>query len=820
MKRILVYSVMVGSLLVALHLPVSGSFRVGPMLEPMNGLWSTARAARPWVSETVKLDGMQDSVRITMDNRGVPHIKASSDQDAMVALGYVVVRDRLFQADFIHRVSTGRLAELLGEEALSIDQHFYRNGIVHAVRRNTRLMADRMPREFKAVESYVRGANAWLSQLDPEDYPLEYRLLDAQPPDSITSEFTMALYAYMAYDLSFRSTDRSHAFARASMGDAMFQRLYPEYSIWEKPIIQAGEGWWAEYSGSSGDNGVESGQDGGKLSMMAIGGSVDHERHVVAETGSVSVSGESRFKEAPSWQEAIMEGFTEGKGSNNWAVSGSRSATGMPILAGDMHLSLTLPAIWYEAHLITPTTNVYGVTFPAVPGIVEGITPTTAWAFTNTGSDQLDTYRIELSDDGRQYRYDDTWLDLEVQRDTIRVRDGEEQVIEVPFTHFGPVLREDDGDFVIRWVGHEFGTTFAAVWDMNRARNYEEFERATRQWDYPMQNILYAGTDSIIAIRSTGYMPVRGQGNAFGVMDGSTSDTEWIGRVPFDELPFSIEPSKGYLASTNQRPASDGYPHYLGQDWYSIHRSVRIDALLSGKSRHTVDDVASYQGDQVALQVGLFTQPLLDLEDLSPNAHRLREVLLSFDGSMSTDAIEGHLFDMYFESLRALVWDEDVFAKGAEPQAVRILELLQSDTAHVWFDRADTPARETGPDIFRAAIEQTAQRWAETDYTDVPWGEVQTLQLRHITGAEPLRALWREGFPYGGYRETLSPARTNPVRFSASWRVVVDLSTSPPQARGIYPGGQSGNPFSPLYDTHLQKFVDFEYYSIDLNVGY
>ncbi|MGA1496097.1 MAG: penicillin acylase family protein, partial [Rhodothermales bacterium] len=359
-----------------------------------------------------------------MDNRGVPHIKASSDQDAMVALGYVVVRDRLFQADFIHRVSTGRLAELLGEEALSIDQHFYRNGIVHAVRRNTRLMADRMPREFKAVESYVRGANAWLSQLDPEDYPLEYRLLDAQPPDSITSEFTMALYAYMAYDLSFRSTDRSHAFARASMGDAMFQRLYPEYSIWEKPIIQAGEGWWAESSGSSGDNGVESGQDGGKLSMMAIGGSVDHERHVVAETGSVSVSGESRFKEAPSWQEAIMEGFTEGKGSNNWAVSGSRSATGMPILAGDMHLSLILPAIWYEAHLITPTTNVYGVTFPAVPGIVEGITPTTAWAFTNTGSDQLDTYRIELSDDGRHYRYDDTWLDLEVQRDTIRVKDG------------------------------------------------------------------------------------------------------------------------------------------------------------------------------------------------------------------------------------------------------------------------------------------------------------------------------------------------------------------------------------------------------------
>ncbi len=484
-----------------------------------------------------------------------------------------------------------------------------------------------------------------------------------------------------------------------------------------------------------------------------------------------------------------------------------------------MHLSLTLPAIWYEAHLITPTTNVYGVTFPAVPGIVEGITPTTAWAFTNTGSDQLDTYRVQLSADGNRYLFDGEWRDLDMQTDTIRVKGAEPHTITVPYTHFGPVLREDDGDVVIRWVGHEFGTSFAAVWDMNRARNYEEFERAIRQWDYPMQNILYAGTDSIIAIRSTGYLPVRGQGNAFGVIDGTTSDTEWIGRVPFDELPYSIEPSKGYLASTNQRPAAGDYPHYLGQDWYSIHRSVRIDELLSSKPRHTVDDIASYQADQVALQVGLFTSPLDDLSGLSADAERVRSQLYSFDGNMTTEAVEGRLFDLYFDALRSLVWDEPVFEDGVEPQAVRILELLEENPDHPWFDRVETPGKETAPDIFRLALEQTATQWAADDYTDVPWGQVQSLQLRHIIGAEPLRALWREGFPFGGYRETLSPARTNPVRFSASWRVVVDLSTSPPRARGIYPGGQSGNPFSNLYDAHLQKFVNFDYYPIDLNVG-
>ena len=793
MMRILFPAILLAALIVGLHVPVSGSFQPGPMLEPMNGLWSTARAAKPWPSETIKLHGMTDSVRVTMDARGVPHIRAKHDMDAMSALGYVVVRDRLFEADFIHRVSTGRLSALLGEAALDIDRHFHENGIVDAVRRNTRLLEDRMPRESEAMDAYIRGANAWLSGLTPERYPLEYRLLGVEPPEAITREYTMALYAYMSYDLSFRSSDRRHAYTRATLGEEAYGELYPEYSAWEIPIVRHEEGWWAADT---------------PVSRPSIGAADPESRNRPPRKDS----GSSPLIPA-------AEGFFEGKGSNNWAVSGSRSVTGMPILAGDMHLSLTLPAIWYEAHLVTPTANVYGVTFPAVPGIVEGITPTTAWAFTNTGSDQLDTYRVQLNTERTQYLFDGEWRDLTIKTDTILVKDDDPHVIQVPFTHFGPVQENDGGDFVIRWVGHEFGTTFAAVWDMNRAGNYEEFERATRQWDYPMQNILYAGRDSIIAIRSTGFLPVRGQGNAFGVIDGTTSDTEWIGRVPFDELPYSIAPGKGYLASTNQRPASEGYPHYLGQNWNSIHRSVRIDELLSGKSRHSSDDLASYQADQVAREVRLFTAPLDDLADLSDDAERLKRRLQAFDGDMSTESVDARLFDWYFEALTDLMWDENVFQEGITPQPVRILELLASDPAHTWFDRVDTPEPEGAPDIFRAALEEAASKWAEVGFEDVPWGDVQTLQLRHITGAEPLRALWREGYPFGGYHETLSPSRTNPVRFSASWRVVVDMSTSPPQARGIYPGGQSGNPFSELYDAHLQKFVDFDYYPIDLNVG-
>lgn len=799
MTRVLYPVAFLALVIVGLHWPVSGSFTLGPLLEPMDGLWSTARHARPWESETLLIDGMTDSVRVTMDERGVPHIKASSDEDAMAALGYVVVRDRLFEVDFIHRVSTGRLAELLGPDALSIDQHFYGMGIVDAVRQNTVLLADRMPRESEAMKAYVRGANAWLASLTPAQWPLEYRLLGAEPPSELTAEYTMALYAYMTYDLSFRSSDLDYAAVRSALGEQEFNELYPEHSPWEKTIIREEDNHWAGVSGTRTDMAVAglsgtTGADG----PVSLNPSIDTE-----------------------WPLRVpaAEGFLEGKGSNNWAVAGSRSVSGMPILAGDMHLSLTLPAIWYEAHLITPTANVYGVTFPAVPGIVEGITPTTAWAFTNTGSDQLDTYRVQLNDERTQYLFDGAWRDLTVKMDTIRVKGADPVIQRTSFTHFGPVVRRDNGDFVIRWVGHEFGTTFAAVWDMNRAKDYEAFELAIRQWDYPMQNILYAGRDSVVAIRSTGYLPVRGQGNAFGVQDGTTSDTEWIGRVPFNELPHAILPERGYLTSTNQAPAPEGYPHYVGQDWRSVYRSIRIDDLLSGKTRHSADDLASYQADQVAVKARFFTAPLASVDSLSEDALRLSRRLQAFDGDMGITSVDARLFEWYMDALQDAMWDEDLFRETIRPKEIRTIELMRDDPSSHWFDIQDTPQKEDAEAVFRAALEEAASTWAADGFSDVVWGDIQTLQLRHITGAEPLRALWREGFPFGGSRETLSPARTNPARFSASWRVVVDFATSPPTARGIYPGGQSGNPFSTLYDSHVEKFVEFDYYPIDLMAG-
>ena len=790
---------LLGLVYFGLYFPFGGSLTLGPLFEPLDGIWATARVATAHVSGELLLEGMDKPVVLQYDDRGVPHIFAQSDKDATIALGYVVAGDRLFQMDFIHRAATGRLSEMMGEGALGTDLFFVRNGIKDAVLRNSVTLADRSPNEYETVEWYALGVNAYLDQLEPRDFPLEYRLLGATPPAEFTGEFTNALYAFMAYDLSFRTSDIGLDKIKRRLGEDSFAELYPRYSDWEKTIVPPEHSDWS------------------MLQPFSTGQKVG----ITAQAGPVEFNAPSDGRSVPriAINDLLAEGFIEGKGSNNWAVDGSRSTTGKPILAGDMHLGLSLPAIWYEAHIVTPTVNVYGVTFPSVPSIVEGMTPKIAWAFTNTGADQIDYYRLELNDERQKYLFDGEWLDLTFKVDSIRVKGSETIAETVAYSHHGPVLQRDDGDYAVKWVGHESGATFSAIWEMGRATNYEEFERAIRLWDYPMQNILYAGDDDIVAIRSTGYLPVRASGNAFGVLDGTTSDTDWIGRVPFDELPHSILPERGYLTSTNQRPAGLGYPHYLGQDWRSVYRSIRIDELLSAEEKHSPEQIASYQSDVTAVQARLFLPHIVDLDNLSDAGTRLQSALSGFDGEMGLDRTEPRLFSWFMAELRRVMWDEEVFRLGSSPKETRILELAKSNPESEWFDIVETPARETAADVFRTALEAAAARWEESGFDEIPFGETQTLQIRHLTRSSALRPLWREGYPFGGYAETLSPAGSNPVRWSASWRVVVDFSTSPPTAKGVYPGGQSGNPFSVNYDAHIQKYVDFEYYDIDLSAS-
>ena len=755
---------------------------VGDLLDPVEGLYYNARTAMHPSEAAWTIEGLKGAVQIVRDERGVPHIFAEHDLDGITALGFVVAQDRLFQLDFVPRVAAGRLAEILGPAALSTDRFLRRTGMEWGARKNLARINRQHGVEKALIEAYVRGVNAYIDALAPKDWPFEFKLL-GYAPERYTPLHVLRILQYMTYDLTYRTDDPIYRELAASLGAEAYEALYPRFARLYVPIIP---------------------EPGGRMVAGA-------ERPVFAANGPEKTDVRSLPAGTP-W-----EGYVEGKGSNNWAVASEKSATGAPILAGDMHLSLWLPSIWYEVHLVTPSMNTYGVTIPGAPLPVEGYNDVLGWAYTNTGSDQIDHYALSVDESGRRYRYQGEFVPFEEVPDTNFVKGTEPVVDTLRYSRWGPVVQSAGSTIALRWVAHDSSRTLRAQWEMNRARTMEEFQEALRLWDTPMQNILYADVRGNIAIRSTGYLPVRRGGHGIGVLDGSTDAHAWIGRVPFEDLPHSYNPAQHFLTSTNQQPADSTYPYYLGHNWPPGYRSLRIDTLLRGKDRHTVDDMRRYQADVHAVQWDLFV-PLLDtLGGLTGRAGELRDMLVRWDGNAGVERPEPLVLDIYLNTLNAIVWDEPIFQRMKPPNEERLLALLSGEISPHWLDQVTTAAVEDAGDVMRLALAVTADSLSQRygpDPAGWRWGNHHHVVFRHFTRSDALKALWRGPYEYPGFAATLSPARGRMTTHSASWRMVVDFSQAPPAGYGVYPGGQSGNPFSPLYDAHIERYLRFELYPL------
>ncbi len=789
---------------------------LGMLLDPKDGVYRTARLADAPAPETFDIPGLQEPVQIEWDDRGVPHIFAQSDMDAVRATGFAVAHDRLFQLDFLPRAASGRLAEALGPDALPADQFLRKTGMDWGARKNLERITAENGIELQTIEAYADGINAYLAQLERRDLPLEFRLLGYEP-EQWTPIQTLRLLQYMNYDLSYQSDEPAYARLQHRMSEEDFRELYPRRTEPYVPIIPR-------------DEPLTTSPSIGQIPDSHPSGMPAPNRSAV---GSLSGETARDVLSPPDLGEnlslSILEGFLHGKGSNNWAVGPSRSAAGSPILAGDMHLAVTLPSIWYEVHIVTPTMNTYGVTIPGAPVPVSAFNDHIAWAFTNTGSDQIDHYLLDTDDEGRRYRYENSWRDFEMVSDTIPVKGGNPIVDTLRYTHAGPVMEIRGRYYSLRWTAHEPSETLLALAMMNRARNQNEFDTAARHWDSPMQNILYADTEGTIAIRSTGYLPVRRGGDGAGALDGSSNASEWIGRVPFDELPAAQNPQQDFLTSTNQQPADSSYAYYVGWNWRDQYRSLRIDTLLRGRHMHTVQDLADYQSDVHAVQHELF-YPMLDtLSNVTGRSDSLRDMLRSWNGAMAVDRSEPLVLDVFLRELERLAWDEAVFdpedvtptgdslstpATVPSPHQSVLFTLLRDQPKSKWLDIRDTIEKEDGAALLRAALSAAAETldrdfgWQRESWR---WGHHRKIRFNHLIDSPALQALGRGPHEFPGYRETLSPAGGRVTTHSASWRVVVDFSSDRPRGQGIYPGGQSGNPFSSRYDRHLQAYLAFDY---------
>jgi len=785
---------------------------LGTLLDPDDGLYRTARqTTSPSDTTRLQIAGLDGAVRIVRDDRSVPHIFASTDRDAVIALGYVAAKDRLFQLDFIPRVASGRLSEAFGPGAIERDRFLRRTGMEWGARKNLERIRENGGIELDLITWYARGVNAYMDGLEPADLPIEFRLLGYEP-DPYTPLQALRFLQYMTFDLTYGTDDSRYARLKQMLSAEDYGQLFPQEAIGlYVPIIpREGESPLptskSPTAGLSPPSGTRSVASSNPAALAAL---QEHDRLLSTLEGTA------------------MEGFREGKGSNNWAVSGARSDSGAPLLAGDMHLSLSLPPIWYEAHLVTPTMNTYGLTIPGAPTLIEAYTDEIGWAFTNTGADQIDHYALELDSSGTRYRFEGEWRELRSEIDTIRVNRGNPVIDTLYYSHHGPVTFPDPaaidtldrpGAVARRWVAHDSSRTLRALWEMNHASNLDEFEAALRYWDTPMQNILYAGRDGHIAIRSTGYLPTRRAGHGRGLLDGTTDRFAWTGRVPFEQLPSSTDPAQGYLTSSNQKPTGATDTTYLGHNWPAGWRSLRLDSLLNRTDAHGVDDFMRYQADVDVQQRDVFV-PLLDgVSGLSPRADTLRQMLRGWAGRAAVDRPEPLVLDIFLDRLRDLAWDERVFTVGLRPEDPAFVTLLQERPSSKWFDIQSTDAEENADALLRRALEATADSLTARhgwDRSAWRWGNHHTVVFRHLTRSEALEPFWRGPMEYPGFSSTVSPAGGRRATHSASQRLIVDFSTTPPQAYGVVPGGQSGNPLHPThYDAQLSAYVNFEYFDL------
>lgn len=796
---LLIYSLLSISLLVCLK-GVRGVPALGALLDPVEGLYHTARNARQVADQTVSLDGLKGTVNIVRDERGVPHIYAAHDLDGVSALGFVVAQDRLFQMDFVRRVAAGRLSEILGPSMLATDRFLRRTGMKWGGEKNLARIEEAGDIENDLLDAYISGVNRYIESLSYKDWPLELKLLGYEPAPFTKLDVLLVLQ-YMAYDLSYRSNDADYNRLKAQIGAESYAELYPQFAELFVPIIP---------------------EKGGTIKPQDRRPVFSNTEALGPENQSFTLAAanllEDRRALQASWKGSMLEGFLDGKGSNNWVVGPGRSTTNAPILAGDMHLSLWLPSIWYEVHMVTPSIHTYGVTIPGSPLPVEGFNDVLGWAFTNTGSDQIDHYALKLDTEGAQYEYMGQYRPLEIVLDTIGVKGAAPEIDTLYYAHWGPVVKNEEGAVATRWVAHDSSRTLQALWHMNRASSFDAFQNALRYWDTPMQNIVYGDVAGNIALRSTGYLPIRKSGHGIGLLDGSADAHAWSGRVPFEELPYSYNPEQGYLTSTNQQPADSTYAYYQGHNWAPGYRSLRIDALLSGKPQHSVDDLKRYQSDVYVVQRDFFA-PLLDsLEGLSTHANELRAMLIRWEGEATVDRPEPVVLEQYLNHLEEVVWDERAFKSLRRPNQERLYLLLTGKLSKKWLDIQDTPeVIENAADVMKKALELTAVSledefgWERANWR---WGNHHKVIFRHYTRSEALKPLWRGPYEYPGFASTLSPASNRTTTHSASWRMVVDFSTSPPTGYGVYPGGQSGNPFSPNYDAHIDTFINFEHFEL------
>ena len=769
----------------------AGAGRIGRFLKP--AFTFNSRGRLPQTTGRLTLSALTAPVTIQRDRWGIPQINAQNRHDLFLAQGFVHAQDRLWQMEINRRAAAGRLAELLGPMALATDRLTRTLGFTRLAEMGAQALSIQAHADLSA---YAAGVNALLEGGGP--LPLELALLGHRPAPWTPLD-SIAFARLQLWAMSYGgSAELVRAQLLQKVGADLAAELEPVYPERNPVTLPAG---------------VEFNELATAAIWQATGGPF---------IGRGSEGG--------------------GRGSNGVVISGRRTVSGQPLLANDLHLPVTTPALWYFNYLCSADgMHVTGVSQPGLPYVMVGHNERIAWGITLALADVEDLFIERLHPDRpNQYQFGTDWRPLDIQQERISVRGRPDEVLTIRRTHHGPIISDvlghDPGDLLaLASTALEAGITFDGFGLLNEAKDWQTFTAAVARIQAPPLNVLYADTANNIGYYISGRVPQRARGQGLVPAPGFAGTHEWTGIIPFAEMPHAFNPEQGYIVSANNRPVGDDYPHYLGSTWRNGFRARRLVELIEATPKISAADCRAWQLDVLSEPGQALVAALADLDPADPDAAQAYTILQAWDGQMSAESAGAVVYKLLITRLAHVILgrhlapellvrflgegEHELLAPINEYHGYWPATLLRmlSDDSSGWlpggFGREAVINRalaETGRQLRRQLGEDT-RRWQ--------WGRLHQVRFPHIFDQHPLLApIFDQGaFPIGGDAQTVMQTAVRPAQpfannaFSVSYRQVVDLGDSE-NSTAIFPPGQSGELGSEHYGDLVPSWLAGHYF--------
>ncbi|MCW5908526.1 MAG: penicillin acylase family protein [Chitinophagales bacterium] len=804
--KLFVSAVLTVALVIALNSKIGPLPPLGKFMNPFSGFWQNAEGESAYTDLTLPLTGLKEEVQVHFDDRLVPHIFAKNDEDLYYMQGYITARYRLWQMEIQTLNAAGRVSEIAGEKALPSDRLNRRIGMGYGAEKAEEFIR-KDEHSTKLIQAYCDGVNAYISSLAPKNYPIEYKLLNYAPEEWKPIKVALLL-KNMANMLSVFEYDiENHNFV-TQYGMDEFRKLYPDFPEDQDPIIPKGTKW------EFGEKVARDKEQGTKETI-----------HANSEKGTTYT--------------AAIEKPDEIEGSNNWAVAGSKTKSGKPILCNDPHLKLSLPSIWYEMHLVSPNMNVYGATLPGSPAVIIGFNDSIAWGVTNGGRDVRDWYQMKFKDATRsEYEYKGEWLKSEQRVEIFKVRGKGEVRDTVIYTKYGPVVfdhtfgeAESNKNLSMSWVAHLPSNEFKTFYQLNSGKNYDDYLNALKTYNCPAQNFVFASRSGDVAIKEQGLFPIRNKTAEQGkyLSDGSTGVDDWTEFIPAEHNPHHKNPERGFVSSANQHPTDETYPYYYpGVGVYETYRNRVINKLLSENNGIDADFMKQMLSNNYNLNAAEALPVLLSLLDqsgINNEEEKILEQLKNWNYYNNAREVAPVYYEIWWNELRKMLWDEMSNPKVPmkQPSFYVTVKFLLRDSTSVFYDNLSTPEKETRTDIVTRSFHRIKDTLAANEFTEVSepygvdetftkdkvnpkdWGTYKDTKIEHLARLDAFSSLHVYN---GGNRGIINATNST---HGPSWRMVVDFGDMKQYV--VYPGGQSGNPGSRFYNNMVNTWAKGEFYT-------